>query len=124
MRMPFSRGEFVDPEKAIRRLGFEAAIQTYRLEVEPRYRQDQMPGLPRDWQWRKLLVHRLASGRCSHCGRQVPPTTDPHHVIFRGHGGDHSLENLKLLCWRCHKEQHPERAKGKRSIQDIEDLLS
>jgi hypothetical protein len=107
MSMPFPRDEFFDPQKAILRLGAEAALEKYRIEVEPLYRQDGMPGLPRDWEWRKLLVHHRASGRCR-CGQYVPPTTDPHHVIFRRDGGDHSLENLELLCWRCHKEQHPE----------------
>lgn len=108
MRLPFTREEFYDPQKAIRRLGLRAALNIYITEVESYYTFDGMPGLPKDWEWRKLYIHDQAGGRCAHCRRAVPPDVDPHHQVTRGEGGDHSLGNLILLCLQCHREQHPE----------------
>jgi len=108
MRTPFTHDEFYHPEMAVRRLGLDAALDIYIVEVEPWYTQNGMPGLPKDWEWRKLWVFNQAGGKCKHCNRQVPPGVDPHHQVTRGEGGDHSLQNLILLCLRCHREQHPE----------------
>jgi 5-methylcytosine-specific restriction endonuclease McrA len=108
MRLPFTREEFYDPEKAVRRLGLEDALDIYVAEVEPLYTFHGLPRLPKDWQWRKLYVHTKARGRCAECRSRVPKNVDPHHKITRGEGGDHSLDNLVLLCLKCHREQHPE----------------
>lgn len=108
MKLPFSKEEFYDPARVVRRLGLQLALSTYRNEVEPLYRQDGLPGLPRDWRWRTLYIHTLAKGRCRMCRKPVPDSTAPHHKVFRRNGGDHSIQNLILLCNRCHRLQHPE----------------
>ena len=110
MRLPFTREEFYDPQRALRRLGLQTALTIYISEVEPGYRFDRLPRLPRDWEWWKLCVHSRARGRCALCRRRVPADVDPHNQRTRGEGGDHSLSNLVLFCLRCHREQHPEYA--------------
>ena len=30
-----------------------------------------------------------------------------HHVIPRSEGGEDKLDNLKILCFRCHSDLHP-----------------
>jgi hypothetical protein len=31
---------------------------------------------------------------------------DPHHVIHRSAGGEHALNNLLILCRKCHEDEH------------------
>ena len=56
--------------------------------------------------YRKLAqaVIKRDGNRCQHCGCWT--NSPPHHVIFRSQGGDDSLDNLKLYCWKCHRAIH------------------
>ena len=101
MRLPFAREEFYDPQKAVRRLGLRTALSIYIAEVEPYYIYDGMPGLPKDWEWRKLYIHDQAGGRCAHCRRPVPPDDSdgsvgrkgPDRAIGRVPGADHAAQS-------------------------------
>lgn len=44
---------------------------------------------------------------CRACGNRR--TLDPHHVIYRSHGGKDELNNLLILCRRCHDDEHEKR---------------
>ena len=45
------------------------------------------------------------NGLCK-CGKWVEPGTIPHHIIFRSQGGGDVLDNLILLCLKCHNKEH------------------
>lgn len=40
-------------------------------------------------------------GRCARCHSERPPL-DAHHLLSRARGGKDELDNLVLLCRRCH----------------------
>lgn len=61
-------------------------------------------------QTREALVRR-ARGRCERCDRMAPPL-DAHHRRMRSQGGSDALENLSLLCRRCHNHVHDNRGES------------
>ena len=84
-------------------------------------------GYPVDWQWRRLEVYRRAGSKCQFCDNSIGKIeryfvwqicrvveklvgAHVHHKIKISNGGNHSLENLELLCEECHKNMHPEKA--------------
>jgi 5-methylcytosine-specific restriction endonuclease McrA len=44
---------------------------------------------------------------CQQCLRR--PARARHHIIPASKGGRHSLNNVALLCDKCHAKQHPHR---------------
>ena len=54
------------------------------------------------WLWR-LLLHR-DGGRCRYCG--CSQWLAAHHIRWWSHGGPTDMNNLCLLCTRCHKLVH------------------
>jgi hypothetical protein len=54
------------------------------------------------WLWR-MLVHR-DGGRCRFCGSLQ--WLEGHHIVWWSRGGGTDLDNLCLLCTRCHKLFH------------------
>ena len=40
---------------------------------------------------------------CTVCGKFVGTSAEPDHKIKRSKGGDDSLDNLQILCARCHR---------------------
>lgn len=60
---------------------------------------------PIDWKIRKRIVHTRDKSSCRRCGVNLPlehPQTHIHHIIPRSQYGDHSINNLILLCSDCH----------------------
>jgi hypothetical protein len=53
------------------------------------------------WMYRLLKARDVC---CVYCGRRRG--TQAHHVIHWAHGGRTDLDNLILLCWRCHRMIH------------------
>jgi 5-methylcytosine-specific restriction endonuclease McrA len=47
------------------------------------------------------------------CGKNNPLEVD--HIISRGKGGDDSLDNLRSLCFTCHRARHVRVGGSKRS---------
>jgi len=88
---------------------------------------------PPDWERRRVLVFLRDNGKCQSqqhrggiCGRllcdpsqiwnfkyDVKLLVDAHvdHIAPIYSGGDHSLENLQLLCPICHALKHPNNSK-------------
>lgn len=77
------------------------------------------PGYPPDWERRRMVVFKRASGRCESCGvpaGRIAPSprgwrvtaAHVHHVLPIARGGRHGLSNLRLLCVTCHRAEHPE----------------
>jgi len=55
-------------------------------------------------QW-NALVARDRHCQGANCARG-PGFCEAHHVWHWEHGGPTNLDNLKLLCWYCHRKQH------------------
>lgn len=49
-------------------------------------------------------AYERAGFKCEECGALGP--LHPHHRVFRSHGVDNSVENIKALCARCHAAAH------------------
>ena len=49
------------------------------------------------------LVQRY--GSCGGCGEHAD-ACQAHHIVPRSQGGPHNIDNLMLLCWRCHDKIH------------------
>jgi hypothetical protein len=57
--------------------------------------------------WRALVVR---DGGCTRPGCHAPPEQcEAHHIVPWSRGGRTELENLELLCWRHHRQQHGDR---------------
>jgi hypothetical protein len=55
-------------------------------------------------QWKALAAR---DGHCQAPGCNRPPSDcQAHHIRHWTHGGPTDLENLKLLCWYHHRQQH------------------
>jgi 5-methylcytosine-specific restriction endonuclease McrA len=106
-KYPFSPEEFYNPQLAIERYGLAETLDMYET-IEYRYVHDAPYGYPKDWAWRKLAANQYR--RCRSCGKRLGNFEgQTHHIIHRGHGGDHSLGNLETLCRSCHEKEHPEK---------------
>lgn len=103
----------------------------WRSLVEAKFRKH--AGYPPDWERRRVLVFLRAGGRCQSkdhrggtCGRllcepnqiwnfayseKLLVDTHVDHIKSVSSGGDHDLENLQLLCARCHALKHPGNSK-------------
>ncbi len=49
-----------------------------------------------------------AEGCCERCGLPCRRTGQGHHRIPRSRGGLWTIENIEILCWRCHRLAHAE----------------
>ena len=82
-------------------------------------------GYPPDWGLRRALTIKRARGICEKCGvqcgrravviwkfhfdrqRHLKIDGHVHHIVAISKGGNHQLDNLVLLCPRCHASEHP-----------------
>lgn len=63
-------------------------------------------GYPSDWDERREKCLRRDEHCCRLCGRKREfYRLHAHHVIPIAHGGSHSLQNLIILCEKCHHRQ-------------------
>ena len=54
--------------------------------------------------WNALLAR---DRHCTAAGCDRPPgTCEAHHIWHWTHGGPTNLDNLRLLCWHHHRQQH------------------
>jgi hypothetical protein len=111
----------------------------WETDIEPRFR-NVAKRLPFDWERRRALVYVRDGGKCHKCGRQCGHLAcepeqiwnfeysvhllydaDVHHLQHRISGGVHGLENLVLICLRCHSLEHPENTRlwARRAIQGL-----
>jgi len=63
--------------------------------------------LPPDWQWRRQRIIERYKGECQNCGSYIGKRgAHVHHKIPKAKtNGNHSLDNLTLLCGDCHSKQ-------------------
>lgn len=52
------------------------------------------------------LVYERDQHCCVNCKLWVEDGHKPHHVIYKSHGGNDTLDNLVLLCDKCHYQVH------------------
>ena len=60
----------------------------------------------------KAIVWQQANHRCEICQCDTP--CDTHHKDFRK--DNHALENLQVLCRKCHKRLHAESLRLKKTL--------
>jgi len=102
VKLPMSWEHFNDPWKAARDLGQSEAIAKYKAEVEPRYRDVNLSGYPKDWIWRKFVKYVDADGMCNECKKHGSFEQMNAHHRDRS---THALSNLELLHeWPCHRK--------------------
>lgn len=51
------------------------------------------------------IVRKRQQYRCADCSK-FPTPLQVHHKIFRSHGRDDRVSNLKALCPSCHERAH------------------
>jgi len=80
---------------------------------------------PKSWRWIRywgaMKTHLLAvrGFRCETCGLTLRDADAAraalvmHHVVAIADGGQHSADNLQLICGRCHEVVHPFRLSRK-----------
>lgn len=54
-------------------------------------------------------MRKLAQYKCQNCGKSQPKTRKlhVHHKHYRSRG-EEKLEDVEVLCTKCHKEKHPD----------------
>ena len=68
---------------------------------------DYWPTYPPDWEERKLLLE-TSGDACEKCGT-FRLDLHAHHRVPISSGGSHRIENLVLLCERCHRKKHKDK---------------
>jgi len=53
-----------------------------------------------------LKVWERDNGCCVECGTPIEIGTIPHHIIHKSQGGADVMENLEMLCLKCHTGKH------------------
>jgi 5-methylcytosine-specific restriction endonuclease McrA len=77
--------------------------QRYRLDLADYY--DYWPDYPPDWKYRVGKIHNLMDGKCNICGI-LAPRGDVDHVKELFLNGSNKVDNLQLLCKKCHQNKH------------------
>lgn len=114
---------YIVAKKRNKRDALKRKEKWWKIE-EPLYRESE--GYPEDWEIRRAQVCIRENGICEICGGWCGDLTVPdeyiwlglyygkivrgahvHHKIPISKGGNHSLENLQLLCEDCHEKLHP-----------------
>lgn len=58
-----------------------------------------------EWIKMKADLFVLRGGKCERCGKTLGATFVPHHLSY-DHFKEETVEDLQLLCMRCHAEVH------------------
>ena len=81
------------------------------LKAERKAREEELlyrnyKGYPPDWLERRERTRKRYDYTCQVCGRRENFwNLHVHHIIPLSQGGNHALENLTLLCKKCHGKQ-------------------
>ena len=108
------RSLFSKPQLEIEELN--NSISAHRTNIEELYSRlsrtkkklssiyDYFLSYPPDWDERRHLLFNTEGNFCSKCGSQ--PYLHVHHIKPLSKGGSNELSNLKLLCKKCHSNEH------------------
>jgi len=102
-KVPQLRAQILQLETEVQRLGSEKDQCSEFLKGL----YDHWLTYPPDWNERRKQVLRYAQA-CENCGSHRGPL-HIHHEVPISKGGSHSLDNLCVLCERCHERQHGDR---------------
>lgn len=98
-------------------IGF-AIFATIFLSITNSFTNDSISTSKKNDRWfeikKKVLIRD--DYRCSFCGKNSKPL-QVHHIISLSEGGSNDLDNLILLCLKCHEKQHNKKFK-KSSLYD------
>lgn len=104
---PTSRGEFNVPRPLLEAGYCDAVIEdaagNRRRTVNPRLRR---------------LAFQRARYRCEAAGCGCAVFLQVHHIRPVAGAGQNKLENLKVLCWRCHRGVHHEEDAAREAIRN------
>jgi hypothetical protein len=103
-KIPHGRSQILALEKEVQALKNERLRRSGVL----RGLYDYWLTYPPDWDERREEVLRNALG-CENCGSEHDPL-HVHHEVPISKGGSHSVDNLCVLCEKCHERQHGGRA--------------
>lgn len=106
-RIPTSRGEVVAPEALLEAARCDAAIEDAaghrRRVISPRVRRQAL----------KRARYRCQRPGCSHT-----QFLEVHHRIAAAAGGGSGLENLIVLCSKCHRQLHEKEHRARAALRD------
>ncbi len=104
---PTSRGEFNVPRPLLEAGYCDAVVEdaagNRRRTVNPRLRR---------------LAFQRARYRCEAAGCGCAVFLQVHHIRPVAGAGQNKLENLKVLCWRCHRGVHHEEDAAREAIRN------
>jgi 5-methylcytosine-specific restriction protein A len=81
------------------------------------------PKDPPGWAKTRALVIQRAVGLCQHEDGCTYKGTDVDHIVNLANGGDHNLNNLRLLCTWHHKRKTSEEAtKARHSLPALREI--
>lgn len=98
----YARLKYVDHTREFEILKIEKDGSDF-WKNEEKYRTTKNGRNPKDWNFRRELIFKRDRGQCQRCGKKEEISTcHIHHVVRRADNGNHSLENLVVLCKSCH----------------------
>lgn len=59
-----------------------------------------------EWRALRKRLYKDRDGRCEDCGKKLRGKYHAHHETYQRVGNE-DLEDLVLLCDRCHQKRHP-----------------
>jgi len=70
-----------------------------------RHRKIKMPST-KEWSLLSEHVHERDNYKCSMCNKNNNERLEVHHKKPLSMGGDNNIDNLELLCVKCHVDKH------------------
>jgi 5-methylcytosine-specific restriction endonuclease McrA len=59
-----------------------------------------------EWKAKRQRLYRDRKGRCEDCYKKLGKRFHAHHESYE-RVGDEDLDDLRLLCTKCHQKRHP-----------------
>lgn len=59
-----------------------------------------------EWKAKRKRLYRDRGGRCEDCGKKLKSHYHAHHKTYERVGNE-DLDDLELLCTKCHEKRHP-----------------
>lgn len=74
-----------------------------------------------EWKEKRQRLYLDRNGRCEDCGRKLGGEYHAHHKTY-ARVGNEDLDDLALLCDRCHQKKHPNKKIARKKKPHIKRL--